>query len=361
MRTPIRWFLLALPAIVAGLIVLVMLNWHRPTHVRIVLKANRTAFTVGGNEKTPFIAALGVHSVQIQQFAFVRFTPAVVTQLNDEMARQPVATLPQIGKKHEPIIVTPIKGRLLANVTVSAQPDGSFFLMDSLSISPSAYVDLETTPDGDLISHLRNQESSGRITSAKPLIITVDQCQISSLGSSPGADEQLTLQVNLAQNSSVEFASQPIALTMTFTTPPQKASDLFAQGSIPLSSIAFERLDGSGHTLSSLIDNNVGEISYPDYKTIEKVPVSSPDFLWLGELTEFSIQKIEYDPTTQSIAMIMQGVAGRIVSGSPNYPKDHRLTLYDTTWHDHKIAALVAVVIWVAGGTVGAYKLIQGK
>jgi hypothetical protein len=308
------------------------------------------------------IAALGVNSVQIQDFASVKFKSASLTRLNDKMPLSSSDKTPsQIGKKYEEITLAPIEGRNLANVTVSAEPQDSVFLIDSLSVSPSANIIIETTPDGDLILNVQNQQSAGKITASGMLNIIADQCNVSPAVFPPRADEQITINASLARDSSLEFRGRQRTLRLAITAPTKRTSELFSSGRVPLRAITFERLDDSGHALSSLIKESICEITYPEYETIKKATVNSADFLALDLLDTFSIEEIGYDPNEKAIAITMEGVAGKIVSGSSNYSKDYRLTMYDYIKNDHIVIALFAAVCWVGGGTLTLYQLVKKK
>lgn len=364
MPSKTRWLLLTLPTIVVGLVLIVFLNWHVPTLVRIGLKVNRMAFTVGGENTVQLVEALGLKSIVIQEFATVKLTPAKLTPATESSKPSSSArgeTTAKRANAPQPISITPSDTRALSNVTLSVPSDNksAVFLIDSIDAAPRSDIILETTEDGDLIVHIQNQQPSGKITASGPLILAVDQSKISGVSNAVSGNEQVTWNLELAKDSSLEFIGQQKALTLALTAPADSISKLFPEGRIPLTAIKFERLnEANGTPLSSLVRGSECEITYPDYKSIDKVTVNSPDFLSLDSLEKFSIEEITYDANNKSLALTMQGEAGKIVSGSSDYSKDHRLTLYDSIWNNHMVIALFVALCWVAGATAALYKLM---
>src|SRR5438046_91790 len=73
------WILLSLPLVITAVAILILLNWHIPAHIRVILKTNRVAFTVAGSEKSKIIDSLGLKSVVIEHFANVSLRPQSVS------------------------------------------------------------------------------------------------------------------------------------------------------------------------------------------------------------------------------------------------------------------------------------------
>lgn len=355
-----RRLILILPTVIAGAVLLVLLNWHVPTHVLIELKVNKTAFRVGGTDTTRIVEGLGLKSVAIQDFSAIKLTPAkLVSPAPDEtqISRKPDSINGVV--KAQPMIITPAEGRAIPNIALSVPVESktAVFLIDAIVANAGSDVSLETTEDGDLVVRLQAQQPSGKITSSGPLILGIDQSQVSGALKAVQPDEQTTWLLELAKDSSIEFIGQEKALTLAITAPTEVVSKLFSEGRIPVASVRFETIeDSNGTPRSTLLKGSQSAISYPDYKNIDKAVVSSPDFLSLDSLEKFSIEEIKYDANEKAIALKLQGIAGKIVSGSSDYRKDHRLTLYDSIWNNHKIIALFVTVCWVGGATSALYK-----
>lgn len=371
MRIKTSWLLLALPTIVAGLILIFLLNYHVPTRVKITLKTNRVAFKVGGESKSTILDLVGLQSVIIEKFESIKLKPESLSPFvhgkDSRAARRASDSLPSgLTISQQPMVIMGKGGRSQSNVSLTGAAAGQRALlsMDSVVAKPSSEITLENTDDpGDLIVRIDNQQSSGKITVTEPIKLAIDQCNIVGVKGNLNTDEPLTLKAKLQRDSSIEFNGQQDSLLLTITVPTEKATGLFPQGRIPVSAIKFERLDGQrGNVMSSLVKGTSCEITYPDYQDkIDKVTVSNPDFLSLDTLENFSIEEITYNPEPNGVSMTLHGVAGKITSGSSDYNKDHRLTLYQVLWNNYKVVALFVVLCWVTGTTAGFYKFFKEK
>lgn len=357
-----RWIILVLPTLIVGVVIIVLLNWHISTLVRIGLKVNRVAFTVGGKDSVRVIESLGLKSISVQEFAAVKLIPARLTPRSERPLQVKTNATAKRLDGRETMTISPAETRALPNISLSVPSENknAVLLIDSINAAPDADLILETTEDGDLIMHVRNQQSSGKITSAGPLVLAVDQVKITGAASNLPAGEQAVWMLELARDSSIEFMGQEKSLTLALTAPGEAVSKFFPQGRIPLKEIKFEKMtDGGGVPLSSLLTGSTAEISYPDYSAINKVTATSPDFVSLDSLEKFSVEEMRYDPAEKAITITMQGVAGKIATGSSDYKKDLRLTLYDSIWNNHKIIALFIAVVWVAGATAALNKFVK--
>jgi hypothetical protein len=371
MRIKTSWILLALPTIVAGVILIVLLNWHLPTRIKVTLKTERTVFKIGGEDKSTILDSVGLRSIIIEKFDNVKLKPESLelftpTKDSNSILHPRGGSSGSLIIKQQPVVITGKNGRSQSNVSLSGAEGGQrgLLAMDSVSAKPSSEVTLENTDDpNDLIVHVNGQQSSGRITVAEPIKLAIDQCEVAGVVGDLNLDEPLTLRAKLLRDSSIEFNSQRDSLILTITVPNEKATNLFPQGRIPVTAIKFERLDGqTGRITSSLLRGSNCEIIYPDYQDkIDKVTINSPDFLSVDYLQNFNIEEITYNPEEKGVSMVLQGVADKVTSGSAEYYKDHRLTIYNALWHNYKVVALFAVLCWVAGTTAGFYKFFKEK
>lgn len=370
MRIKTSWILLALPTFVAGLILIVLLNWHIPTRIGIVLKTDRVVFKVGGEDKSTILDSMGLRSVIVEKFESIKLKPESLTPFarssdsRNPVSRSGVSSRALTITQH-PVVITSKEGRSQSNVALTGIEDGQRTLlsMDSVIARPSSEVTLENTDDLDLIVRVDGQQTSGKITVVEPIKLAIDHCEIAGITSNLNLDEPLALKAKLLRDSSIEFNGQQDSLILTVTVPTEKATSLFPQGRIPVTAIKFERFDGqSGKLLSSLLKDSSCEITYPDYQDkLDKVSVKNPDFLSVDYLQSFYIEEITYSPEQKGISMRLQGIADKVKSGSPDYSRDHRLTVYHALWNNYKVVALFAALCWVAGTTAGFYKFSKEK
>jgi hypothetical protein len=339
--------LLALPTVLAVVVVFVLLNWRIPTHIRAEMTARRVVFTLGGADRSAIINSLGLKFISIEKFNFVRFKPESLSVLSL------LSELVVIKSKDE---------RFQSSVSFSAAPGGppNPFTMGDVLAEPSSEVTLETTEDAyDLIMRIDGQHSSGNISAAGPFKVGIDQCEVSGIGDSSSAEASVNLLAKLLRDTSIEFDGRPDSLLLTMTVPPERAAGLFPRGNIPVTAIRFEQQsEQDGAVVSSL--SKGGELSYPGYEKIGKRGFASTDFISLGGLDRFSIEEVRLDPEAKGIVLTLQGVADKVTTGTPDFKVDQRLTAYDAVSNNHQILVLFAIVCWVFGTSVGAYKLFKG-
>lgn len=367
MATRKRWLLLALPTIVTGGILIVLLNWHIPTRIKIALKTNRVVFKVGGENKSMVLESVGLRSIIIERFESVKLRPENLTRVSrgkdSRVAGPQSSPSVPVRIKERPITITANAGTSQSNVTFKITEGRGLLSMDSVSAKTASEVTIENTGDpDDLIIRVDGQQTSGNITTAGPVTLALNQCQVAGLTDNVDRDEPLTMEAKLLKDSSIEFSGQQDSVILTVTVPKEKATNLFPQGSIPVTAIKFERLEGeTGQVISSLAKNTTCEITYPEYEgKIEKVTTSSPDFLSLNKLESFQIEEITSDWEQKAISITLQGIADKVTTGSSDYVRDRRLTVYDALWNNYKAIALFAGLCWVAGTTAALYKLLKG-
>lgn len=371
MRIQARWLLLALPTIIVGIILIVLLNWHLPTRVKVTLKTDRLNFHVGGADKTTILDSVGVKSLIIEKFSRLELRPETLSWNSDATSvnRPSPNARPRpnaLVVKQQPMVITRLPEREQANVTLIPKASDPKFLlsMDAVRAQPATEIVLENAGDPeDLILKVSAQQLSGNITVAAPVRITLDQCEVRGLEKPLPASPLQDLLAQLQRDSAIKFDGEPEGMILTLTVPQEQATALFPRGRIPVTAVKLERLDGdNGQVLSSLLPNSSAELTYPDYPDKgDKITISPPDFLTLGTLQDFYIENLTYSPGEKGLSLTLQGVATNVSSGSATYRKDYRLTVYDALWRNHKLVALFAALVWVAGTTAAFYKFFRGN
>lgn len=353
---------------VAAIILIAILNWHIPTRVRISLTTDKVFLNTGGKDNATILDSVGLKSIVIEKFATIKLKPEIISLSKHETPRGAAQNVAKATSNltiaHLPIVITPRNGRSQSNVTLSADASDprALLVIDAINAKPSTEVTLETTEDpGDLILRVDGQRSSGSIAVAVPFKLAVDQSEIAGIRGPLDLSKPLTLKGRLFRDSLLQFDSQEASLILTVTVPAGNSTALLPQGHMLITAIKFEQLDGqSGKILSALTKDSTCEISYPDYEDkMGKATITKPDFLWLEGLQTFSIEEITYNPDKKGISLKLLGVANKITSGSPEYSKDHRLTIYNAIWNNYKVIAIFAVLCWVAGATVALNKFFK--
>ncbi|HXQ69318.1 MAG TPA: hypothetical protein VN844_02475 [Pyrinomonadaceae bacterium] len=359
-----KLILLALPTLVVILVLVVILNWHVSTRVRISLTTDKLVLRLAGQEKARILDSVGLKSLVIEKFESIKLNPESLSVGNLEPGSTKRAGT-ELTIAQRPIVITPRDGRTQSNVTFEADPTlpKSAIMIDSINAQPQSEVSLETTEElTDLILRIDGQRSSGHIGINDRFNLDVDHTSIAGVATRQKESRPATsLSGKLVRASPLEFVSQQDSLVLVLTFPAETSSVLVPQGHLPISLIKFETLDGqSGNTLSSLTKDTEAEISFPDYgQKFTKVVVKKPDFIFLDNLENFSVEELTFNPGKKGILVRLNGVANRISSGSKGYIKDHRLSVYDMIWNDHKVIAIFAVFCWMLGTTGACYKLFK--
>ena len=74
---------------------------------------------------------------------------------------------------------------------------------------------------------------------------------------------------------------------------------------------------------------------------------------------KFRIEEIALNRQNGGIQFRLDGLAGHIRSGPPEFLKDHRLTRFDALWQNPRLVILFSILVWVFPTTLGGYKLYK--
>ena len=100
-------------------------------------------------------------------------------------------------------------------------------------------------------------------------------------------------------------------------------------------------------------------MAYPDYPSVDAVRLPPTDFVTLHDLEGFRIERVEFDGAGSGLHLRMSGTARSIKAGSPDFPRDLGLTVYQIAMDRHRLPALVGVMVWVFAATAGMYRLLK--
>ncbi len=236
--------------------------------------------------------------------------------------------------------------------------------LDRLRVRPGSKVTLEVrgTRTISLTIKVERKESFVGLSFRKPFQLITEYSRVRGIEGTHYQADSLTYRARLQKpNPVVEITGQPDSLVLILTLPIEKTIDTFSEGSVPITIVGYTRQDDeTGVRLTTLVKD--GEITYPDYPKFEKVSFKPPDFIGLDGLNKFSIDEIALDIKHKGIRFRLEGFAAHIRTGSPQFPKDHRLTSFDTLWGNPRLMVLWSIIVWLLPTTVGVYKLYkEGK
>lgn len=360
------FFLLTLPTVVVAGAVLLLMTWHIPTRVELDITANRVEFVLGGTSSTYILNLLKFQSLTIEKFAQITLNPEKLELAEPAQYIEPEDRYPESAWTSltltAPVVITGQDQRLQPAVTVESVKPGleAAGTLDRVWGKPGADVTLEVRDArrAALTAKIEAQESSVTLLLHEPFQLIIEYGSISGLTESPYIADSMTYRAQLPNHSpDLRITGQPSSLVLMVTISSKQVVDLSPKGGIPVTALDFTRQNVKGERETSLVE--VGELTYPDYPEIERIPLKASDFIGLGGLKKFRIEQIMLDPERKGARFRLNGVATDIGTGSREFSKDRRLTRFDTIWQNPRLVILFSIIVWVFPTTVGAVRLYK--
>ncbi len=363
-----------LPTLVVFVVVLVLMKWYIPTRVKVNLTVDRAVFSAGGTDRkkgTKILDPTKFKSITIEKFANIEFSPKKLEVadpnqyiLIEDWYPESAWTTIKVTSPEKGVVIRGVKETLQTGVTIeNVNPElNTSGILDRISVLPGSEVTLEVigTQIQHLIIKVNRQKSFARLSINEPFQLITTYGRVSGISELPYRADSLTYKAQLPnRNRIVRIIGQPSFLVLILTILPEKDTKIFSIGGIPVTSLDFTRQDETGERLTSLVKNKDGEITYPDYPKIDRISFKAPDFIGLDQLEKFRIEEIVMDPEHNGIKFLLNGIARHVKTGSPEFQKDHHLTLFDTLWQNPRLLFLLSIIVWVFPTTVGAYRLYK--
>ena len=358
---------LTMPTLMVVVAVLVLMSWRIPTHVQVDLTVDRAAFSIGGPDWSPILHSVNFQSISFEKFAYIKFSPEKLEVADPaqyiltedrylESAWKSLTVTP-------PVVITAEGETLQPAVTLEsaklAQNIGG--ILDRVRARPHSKVTVEVrgTRMVSLTIKVDRKESFADLSFREPFQLVADYARVSGITELPYKAASLTYRGRLPNHSPIiRVNGQPSSMVLILTIIPEKTIDPFCKRSIPVTALDFTRQeDETGNALTTLVKNS--KITYPDYPKVEKVTFKPPDFIGLDRLKNFRIEEIALDPKHKGIRLRLNGVTGHVRTGSREFFKDHRLTLFDTLWHNPRLMVLLSIIVWLFPTTAGGYRLYK--
>jgi hypothetical protein len=352
MRRKLSLLLFLLPSLIIGLIAVILMNWHRDTHVSLKLIVDRVQFVIGGKEKASVIDAGNVKSLVFDDFENIRVEPEKLTLIGASRSRQ-------VQSDGNTILIRAADIRYQPNAILSVADlnGGGQLTIDALRATPGATVIFEASDDADeLAVQLHKQQVSGNITSNHPVRFDLNHCDISGTNGVLDAQQNISMVAQLKPYTSINFSGRQDSIRLTMLLPRDNSRGIFPQTTTPITDVIFERQVETGAVISSVVGES--EIAYPDYPDT-KVPMAPRQFIKLADLKQFAIKNISWNPADKSFVLDMEGIAGHIRTGSPDFNIDRRKTAFDSLRNNNQILILIGLLGWGVTTTVGAYKFYK--
>lgn len=358
--------LLTLPTLVVAAVVLTLMSCRIPTRVQLDITADRALFVLGGTNSTSILNTVKFQSLTVEKFSQITLNPKKIefarpSQYIDQEDRYPESSWKALTVT-SPVIITGEEGGLQPSVTIeSAKPRlDTAGILDRVWGKPGVEVTIyvRNSRITDLTVRIENQESTATLLLRDPIQLIAEYGTIGGVIGQPYPADSLTYRVQLPNNSpDVKITSQRSSLVLNLTISSKQVFDYLPQNGIPITAIDFLRQNSKGDRETTLVES--GEITYPDFPKIEKISLNASDFIGLDGLEKFYIEQIIIDPKHVGVRFRLNGIAGKIGSGSQEFSKDHRLTRFDSIWENSRLSIFFSIIVWVFSTTIGAYRFYK--
>lgn len=319
------------------------------SQIQIDLIVNRVTFRVGNVPTT--LKTIKFYTATFRDFAHIGFNPTAITNQNPDNLNSV-----QITGKDE---------RFLPTVTLeTVNPDEmNFGVLQMLSIAPETEVTVEIEENEGSYEELAidiDQSSKASIAMMRyrgAFQVKTQHCQIKGM-SLPPSFEVTSLS---RRNPALNIIGQPEAFRLILSVQAEQAFEIFPSG-ISITKLDFiweDSVQGQKVMKTALVEE--GEISYPAYPNIEPISFAASNFVFLGKLDTFQINKVAYDPEHKGIKIRLNGLVEEPLTiypqGFPDKVRDYRLTHADTIAQASKFRQVMfEILLWlipIITGVVG--------
>ena len=188
------------------------------------------------------------------------------------------------------------------------------------------------------------------VTFRGPFQATASNSRFDGIPKFSGNHESVTLQGELsADQPLIEIFGERGKLRMSIGLVDVSPEDVFPKTAIPIRCIELLSLNQDGELESSLVGE--GEVSYPDLPKKDKLSFSGSNYVWLGEISGFRIDRLSLDAQRQGIRVHASGRAPHLRVGTPEYFAYAAPTLLDWLWYT-KRSIIIGTVLLVMIGLV---------
>jgi hypothetical protein len=373
---------LAAPTVIALVVALLLMQWHRPTRVELALTVDRMSLTVAQTPAEGPAALMDsgrMGLIHAEQVALVHFEPdsleiADESRYDHKSGRFPDDAWRPLAFAGRAVLLEPLSS--------SGGLEPSVILQSEDPASPGLIKVVRAQPGTEAVIELGMEEGGSRpwVTldiAERPaqiklvflpgrLLLFADYmrlkgiqgARLKGIQGATGSPDTLSLCAQRATNTPVSILGSAHRMRLA-VEPVGSAETLLSDGQIPVSAVDFTRQGPTGDRRSSLVGS--GTLSYPDLPGKALLALKPGEFASLGGLQKARIKSLSVDKGGGRIGLrlILDAVASRLRVGTPEHAQDARLTGFDWVRHQPTLTALFAVVVWFFTTTLAGYKLWQ--
>lgn len=365
---------LATPTLVILLLMSFSILWYVPTHVHLDLATSRLAFTPGG-EKPGEILNLSVTfaSLTLEECGTVTF-PAESLEIADPALLEPAKRADEVPR------FPPEAWRRLpspSSVKFSCRDPGAKLtfqapgrsgegvgILDRLHVSPGREVIVEVPPDPEPTVNLKIVEPRklDLVAVGPEVEVVADLTQPEGI-TVPFPGSPQTYRARLPESRrTVEISSGAEGLTLILTPPRQSSAEVFSEElNFPLASVEILTEDLDGNLISPLRDQ--ATLSYPKFPNVPAAILKRGELIGLEGLSQarllsLSVDKVKDEKGNERSALraSFDGIVKRAKGKAGEFPRDHRLTLFDTFRHSSRWGWIIAALAWAVPTTWAGFE-----
>ena len=362
---------LAAPTLLAVIVALVLMQWHRATRVELTLTVDRIAFTIApatdAEDATALLDAGKMHALRADRIARVALAPDSL-----ELADEARFDLEKNGFPDDAWQSLAVAGEVVLEPARGASGAASAVTLQSVDDADAGRIRLVRAASGSGVVMEVGTQGGGKRTwvtltldaaSAAIDLVFPDRFLLYAdyMGLAAGKDatevpDSLSLRAGSNTNTAVRIQGSERGLVVQLE-PRGSATAPLTEGGIPVGAVDFTRQGPSGERQSSLV--GPGGLRYPDLPAKGALMLAAGDFVSLEGLRRARLESLDilHQDGQAGLKLTLDAVASRVRIGTPQQPRDARLTWFDLLWHSPLIGALFAIVVWIFPTTLAGYKL----
>jgi hypothetical protein len=359
--------LLATPSVIVGGLAIVLMNLQSASRVQLRLTTNHVSFRTTGDMPGQILGPVTLHAITFASYSRFELSPdraeaadtAVFSESDQagERAWKPVNVRP-------PVIIA--AGQASLQPSITTEPAGKRDLgatvgtLDKVWVRPGAQVTLQTTDPSSLRAAISLTGQSTRVVLTLPDTFQLfsDYGHVSGMETNKVQGDSQAFRLHLPSSSpQAEVTGTASSLSLFLMLPEGKPAAMFSSDGVAVDAIEVTRQGPLGKLESSITGKS--EITFPDDPKADAITLNTADFVVLGALKRFRIEKIVLDPATHSVQLIAGGTAGVLRTRKEGFVKDRRITYFERLWHNPQLILLFSIVVWVFPTTVAGYKLYK--
>lgn len=359
------------PTLIAVIATLLLMQWHKPTRIEIRLTVDRLSLTVApvriDRGPVTLIDYGKTRTMRVDRVARVSMAPDSLEIADESLFDPKSSRFPEAAWQ-----TIEIRGEVALEGTSDSPSVASALTLQSADATNPGFIKQVRADRGARVTMDLGMEATGDqvwltlvldgtstevdLVFSEPFLLLADYLGLTAAGHPFAATETLSLRAASDTNTAVRVQGSTRGLVLQLE-PFESVANLLAEGQIPVSSVDFTRQGPFGERRSSLI--GPGTLSYPDLEAKEPLALAPGEFVSLDGLEKARIESLDVNNEGErtGLQLTLDAVAAFVRVGTPEQPRDARLTWFDWLWHQPMLSTLFAIIVWLFPTTLAGYRL----